>query len=254
MFFHCGWLAPETDWWNVFAPLWDMRVLKGPPRIPYFHMTQMKSKHWCKEHGIDRAEAEFRIDEAFGVIDAIPSLVPLNCEFKAGDLLDIFKQKVNFKSGARQRFEPDFLGFIGYADEVLGYLEANHPEATKVDFVVEAKGKTTNRMMEFFAGMPASYAEMGLQRRAELIGAFIPIVKRDDVPDSLRDHRPPTQVADLLNWYTRRSYEKSLDNKEARRYRKIAARPAPGRFPLSKGNMESLYARVTGRVSEKSEE
>jgi hypothetical protein len=230
-FFHCGFLAPEQDWYNIFIPLWKMRVLKGPPLIPHFHMTDMKSKYWCKDNGIDLGEADFRIDEAFGVITAMPSLYPIACEFNAGHVLDVFQRKMQFKTGAIRRFEPDYLAFIGYVDKVLEVVEENYSEAEKVDFVVEAKGETTKRIMEFYDKLPNNLVTLGHPRRGQLMGAFIP-AKKDSVP---------VHAADLLCWYTRRAYEQSLEARDIKRYSKIATRIG-ARLKLSNEEIETLYA------------
>ncbi len=34
-FLRAGYIAPEKDWYEFFAPAWQERVLDGPPSIPY---------------------------------------------------------------------------------------------------------------------------------------------------------------------------------------------------------------------------
>jgi hypothetical protein len=248
-FFHCGFVAPEFDWYNIFTAMWKKKVLAAAPRIPYFHMNGMRNKQWCEQHGIDRKEAEFRITEAFGVIDAVPRLYPIACEFNAGHVLDIFKQKVKFETGARRRFEPDYLGFIGYVDKVLQYLTAEHPEATRVDFIVEAKEETTNRIREFFERMPADYHATGYSHFGNLIGALIPVTKVDSPRRS--DDCLLTHAADLLSWYTRRAHERALDDRDVKRYSKIATREGE-RLQLSDAEIEKLYEFCVGESDEES--
>src|SRR5579862_4656280 len=43
LFFFGGWLGPEEDWSRFFVPAWQERVLDGPPKIPYLHMTDIRS-------------------------------------------------------------------------------------------------------------------------------------------------------------------------------------------------------------------
>ena len=76
--FQCtGWLAPENDWLRFFGPAWQEHVLDGPPKIPYLHVTEMRSRAWREKHGLTRRDAENRLDEAAGVIASTGSLYPL---------------------------------------------------------------------------------------------------------------------------------------------------------------------------------
>jgi hypothetical protein len=230
-FFYCGFLAPEQDWANIFVPLWDARVLKGPPRITEFHATELKNKYGCQKYGIDLGEADFRIGEAFGVISAIPSLAPVCCELNGGHLRKIFERKVKFSTGAMRPFEPDYLAFYGFVFGVLGRLKHFHPEAEKVDFVVERKNGITNRLQEFHAKMPRVLRELGLPDLADLLGEVIPGGK----------DRFPLHAADLICWYTRRSHENNLEMKDMQRYSVIGKRKGV-RIDLSDDELEKLYS------------
>lgn len=42
-FFYGGFSAPVDEWDGSFLRAWEDRVLAGPPRIPYLHMTDMLS-------------------------------------------------------------------------------------------------------------------------------------------------------------------------------------------------------------------
>jgi hypothetical protein len=210
--------------------MWDACVLKGPPRITEFHVTDLKNKHGCEKNGIDLKEADFRITEAFGAISAIPSLTPIACEFNGGHLRKIFERKVKFSTGAHRRFEPDYIGFCGYVVGVLGRIKHFHPEAQKVDFVVERNGEITKRIQEFYVTIPAALEllDSGL---ANLMGEIIPAGK----------DRTPLHAADLLCWYTRRAHLKSLEPKDLQRYSVIAKRKG-ARITLSDEELECLYS------------
>ena len=39
---YAGWIATEPDWSQFFTTAWQERVLDGPPKIPYMHMTEMR--------------------------------------------------------------------------------------------------------------------------------------------------------------------------------------------------------------------
>ncbi len=230
-FFHCGFLAPEQDWANTFIPLWDARVLQGPPRITKFHVTDLKHKPWCEKNGIDPEGMEFRIDEAFGVISEIPSLTPIACELNGGHLRKVFERKVKFSTGAVRRFEPDYLGFFGFVVGVLGRIKHFHPEAQKVNFLVERNGEITKRIQEFYGTIPANLELLGDSGLANLMGEIIP--KGKDFT--------PLHAADLLCWYTRRAHLKSLEPKDQERYSVISKRKG-ARIALSDDQLECLYS------------
>lgn len=214
-FRHGGFLAPEEDWFNIFAPLWDTRVLKGPPRIEYLHMTEIRSRGWRESHGLTRSEGEFRVDEAFGVIRAIPSLTPLAFRVNAGRVFDVIKKKLHFSStNADRPFLPDYLAFSAYAFTVLEYVALKRPEATKVDFMIERKKGVTSYIQEFFDCMKGSAASLKRGHLVPLIGQLIPVDK----------DRVPVQAADLLCWYSQRAAENNLDARDVRRYASIAGR------------------------------
>ncbi len=229
-FFYCGFLAPEQDWANIFTPLWDACVLKGPPRITEFHVTDLKNKHGCEKNCIDLKEADSRISEAFGMISAIPSLSPIACELNGGHLRKVFERKVKFSTGAHRRFEPDYLGFLGYVVGVLEHVRHFHPEAQKVDFVVERNGEFTKRIQEFYVTILADLVSQGDSGLANLMGEIIPAGK----------DRIPLHAADLLCWYTRRAHLKSL----------IAKRKGV-RINWSDDQLECLYSACIGEPNER---
>jgi len=67
-FCHAGLVAPLKYWDGIFAQQWDKRVLAGAPRIPYLHMTEIRSAPWRKENNTSDEEAERRVSEAVDVI------------------------------------------------------------------------------------------------------------------------------------------------------------------------------------------
>ena len=90
------------------------------------------------------------------MISEIPRLTPIACELNGGHLRRVFERKVKFSTGAHRRFEPDYLGFFGYVVGVLGRIRHFHPEAQRVDFVIERNGEITKRIQEFYVTIPAS--------------------------------------------------------------------------------------------------
>lgn len=212
-FMNCGFLAPEEEW-SLFSEKWDAKVLAGPPRIPYLHMTEIRSSKWREENSLTDCEAQRRVEAAFSLISETPALTPVAAGLDAGHLLDTFTKKVELTSGARRPFAPDYLAFISYAFAVLMFCHHNKPNAEKVNFVVERKGETTNRIQEFYAGLPISLEYIGQSRLIPMLG---------DLLAAGKDH-VPLQAADLLCWHTRRSKEGTLDSDGIRRFAVVANR------------------------------
>jgi hypothetical protein len=214
-FFFGGWVAPEEDWYRYFAPAWQERVLNGPPAIDYFHTVDIKSPKWRTRYGLSDSAAEKRIDEAFSVIRSQGSLVPIMATLDVGHFRDTFKNvKIEFETPggtAAKRPEPDYYCFQRYATCVLMHVYRTHPDAEKVDFIVEVNGQITRHIQHFHEHFPAMLRKHHPELK-HLVGELIPGTK----------NRVPLQAADLLCWYTRR--RNSLDARDQRRYFDMAQR------------------------------
>ena len=235
-FFYGGFLAPEKDWYGPFAEQWNKDVLKGPPRIPWLHMTDIRSKKWREQEKITRAQGEQRVKAAFELISEMPSLTPIGSALNAGQLLDTFITKVQFRKGGKRKFEPDYLAFMAYAYLVLMFCDKARPDAEKVDFVVERNNDITKRIQEFYDDMPDALTKVGLGRLVPLLGELIPAGKE----------RIPLQAADLLCWHTERFREGTLDDKNVRRYKVIATRRG-ARSTISDSAITELWTAVVGK-------
>src|SRR5215813_4014896 len=88
MFLFAGYVGPERDWSEFFVPAWQERVLDGPPKIPYLHMTEIRSNEFRNKFGIARPAADARVDEAVDVIDTMGSFYPIAIQVDG----DHFKQ------------------------------------------------------------------------------------------------------------------------------------------------------------------
>jgi hypothetical protein len=241
-FFLGGWLAPEDDWSRFFAPAWQERVLDGPPRIPYLHMTDIRSSGWRAERGLSRLDADGRIDAAITLIDGTMSLLPIVIDADAGHFRDQMKgTKIVVKSGAAKNFEPDYICFLGYAFHVLNHLEEFHPEAEKVDFVVEVNGEITKHIQEFHSHFPADLQTIGRESLIKLVGELIPAGK----------DRIPLQAADVLCWHIGRARQpETMDADDVRRYQKLTRRQGI-RVTLSEDMIEALRSAVLQRAPNK---
>jgi len=217
VYHYCGWVMPEPDWSQFFAPAWQERVLDGPPKIPYLHMTEMRSKAWRKQWGITEEDADERLDEAAIVIDQMGSLFPLDVSIDADIFRPLYKpHKFQAATGAVRNYEPDFLAFVSYVYAVLSKIHVKNPEAEKVDFLVESNSEITKHMYEFYKNMPNALAHVKASHLIPLLGEFLPAGK----------DRVPLQAADYLCWHTRRAQEGTLkDVRDLRRWNTISARP-----------------------------
>jgi hypothetical protein len=213
-----GWVAPESDWSRFFAPAWQERVLDGPPRIPYLHMTDIRSPQWRDLYGISKRDADDRINTALHLIHTTPSLYPISIRVDAGFLRDRFaKVKVKaLRVNAKVRaFEPDFVCFLFYAWVALKYLKHSHPDAEKLNFIVERNGAITSHIQDFHSTLAENFATFGDASLAKLVGKIIPGSK----------DRVPLQAADVLCWHTARSrHPDTMDLTDRGRYSILARR------------------------------
>lgn len=214
-FYFAGWLAPEEDWSRFLTPAWQERVLDGPPQIPYLHMTEIRRPEWRAQYGLSHLQAEDRVDEAFALIDNMATLYPVCINIDAADWRDKFsKRRVLVPKRKHEPFRPDYMGFIGFAWYLLQYVAKHHPEAEKVDFIVERNGHITKYIQEFHAQLAAMFRFLELPNVAELVGELLPAGKE----------RVPLQAADVLCWHTARAKSKTMDATDARRYQLLAKR------------------------------
>lgn len=216
MYHYAGWIAPEPDWSFYFRPAWQERVLDGPPNIPYLHMTEMRSQLWREKWRITETEVDERLDEAARVIDTMGSLYPLMITIDGSVFTPLYKEhKMIGVSGRQKDFQPDFLAFVAYVYAVLGYVHAKHPNAEKVDFLVENNSEITKEIHQLYKNMPIALNHVRAPELIPLLGEFLPAGK----------DRVPLQAADYLCWHSRRADSNTLDDlRDARRFGTIASR------------------------------
>ena len=116
------------------------------------------------------------------------------------------------------RFEPDYLAFLGFADAVIHYVANEHPDAERVDFVVERKTLVTHHLEEFVDDLSEVLERAGRPRNAAgLIGQPMPGDKT----------RVPLQAADLALWHLQRCHSGQYDRTDERRYIKLFGNERP---------------------------
>lgn len=197
-FWHGGWVGPKPDWFSYFAPAWQERVLDAKPAIPFLHMTDIRDPKWCKEHGVSWLQAQDKLDEAVRITDSMGSFYPITTNMSAGVFLDAHgKKKVmqNVAGNKGARFLVDHFSFNTYVYTVLHYIHDRHPEAEKVDFIVEHKDGVFEKLRQFYETFEDSLKMIGAPELAQYLGEIIPAGK---------DH-VPVQAADMLCWHASRA-------------------------------------------------
>lgn len=215
LYHYAGWVMPETDWYQFFTPAWQQRVLDGPPKIPYLHMTEMRSRAWREKYGITELNMDDRLDEAAIVIDHMGSLYPLKITIDTSVFSPMFKDfKMQSDSGGNKKYQPDFFAFTAYAFAVLLHLHYHYPEAEKIDFLVENNSDITKYIHQLYKSLPAACTHVGRPELVSVMGEFLPAGKE----------RIPVQAADYLCWHSQRKEAGTLDERDMRRWNTIASR------------------------------
>jgi hypothetical protein len=212
-FMRAGFLAPLDDW-TLLTAQWDTRVLAGPPRIPYLHMTEIRSPKFLAAWNLDQVDADRRVDEAFKVISEWPSLTPVGMTVDSAHLYDNYTDKVLLTSGAKKKFVPDYLAFTSYAYAAILFCQQFRPDMERVDFVVERNGELTDHIKDFYVGMATACEANGHPELIQFLGDLIPAGK----------DRVPLQAADVLCWHTQRYEKGTLDAKAIEQFSDIAKR------------------------------
>lgn len=209
LFLFGGYVASVRDWTDWFAPAWEERVLNGPPTLPYFHMAQLHSEGRDK-YSLTEVQAEARIDEAVRVVRSMGSLHLVTANLDGDLFREVFGDTKIIKPGPQPGvypFEPDYLGFLGFATGALEHVAANCADVDKVDFVIEKKSKVTHRIAYFYDNLADALRASGRKALVPLIGDLIPGDKT----------RVPLQAADLALWHLRRHECETLTRVDERR-------------------------------------
>lgn len=209
-FLYGGFVAPIRDWIDWFAPAWEERVLYVEPRIPYLHMVEIRSESWRNRYGLTETQAERRVDEAARVIRSMGSLQLLTTWIDGGHFRSVFKGARIARKGPQAgaySFDPDYVGFLGFAYNAIEYVAEHYPDAEKVDFVVERKKKVSHYVPNYLAMLKEFMEKEGRVDLVNLIGEVTPGEKE----------RVPLQAADMAMWHIRRSRSRESDSQDERR-------------------------------------
>ena len=206
-----GFVGPEHDWKRHFEPAWDERVLDGKVRIPYFHMTDIRSFGWRTANGITGVDAESRTDEAINVIRSMGSIYPLSSGMKISEFKSIFADPLIKLGGGRWEIvkDPDYLCFIAFATLAVRYAHEMLPDCTRVDFLVEHSQKSTENVKGFHHHLVSTFKPIPYASR--LLGGI----------SSGNKTSIPLQAADVLCWYVQRKEANNLKGIDERRFWKL---------------------------------
>lgn len=172
-FFYGGWAGPFDVWENFFAPAWNERVLNGPPRIPYLHMTEIRDWDGQREHGLTPWQADRRVDAAADVLRSTGSLVPVSFELSRADFNSMLRQRFTPRVGQQDTFEPDYLCFQYFAMSQLDMLHQRFgSEVEQVHFWVEENGKISRHMHGFRGRRFGLHGDIDADALREIAEAF----------------------------------------------------------------------------------
>lgn len=210
-----GWVAPSLYWLNSFTPEWERRILRAHPPLETLHMTNLASPEWRQAHGWSDSDANKRVNEAIQVIKNARVLRPVVNRFDGQTFRDVFGKTQVIQQGKQPgtyKFEPDYIGFLGFAVASLELVHARHRDAEKVDFVIERKQYITHHIeKDFYPNIEQALAGAGRESLLSLVGELIPSDKS----------RAPLQAADVLLWHYRRVISGEATDIDERRFKAI---------------------------------
>lgn len=202
-----GYVAAEQEWpWVERA--WQERVLDGPPKLPYFHMNEIRREDWRTQHKISFIEADRRTDEAVRVLYSMGAMSALASFIKRSDLSEVFHSKYKRKKQVPIGLdEPDYFCFLAYTCYVLAELHKRYPDADRVNFILSRKHKVTQRIIANHDDTKKQVAIL-MPELAPLLGGVFP---------APMETKLPLQAADVLLWHLQRYYAKTYDRIDERR-------------------------------------
>jgi hypothetical protein len=208
-----GWVGPQDDWKNYFIPAWKERVLAGPPRIPYLHMSEIWGEDWQDRYKMTGSDAFWRVEEAATVLRTTGSLYPITAGIRVDQFQSILVQPLKRVGRFGELVEqPDYLCYIAYSLLVLQYVNQMFPQATKVNILVERSDATTRRIKGFHRHLH------------HFLGAFPHLLKLRGSLKASGKRSIPLQAADTLCWYEQRGLSGRGTRAERRRAWMIGSR------------------------------
>jgi hypothetical protein len=213
-FHHAGLIGPELDWDQKFVPEWQRFVLNRAPKIPYLHMTEIRSAEWRKKHKLTDTDAHLRVNAAVNILKGMPQIFQICSTVNLDDLQEIGPLYFRKNAASKKRkLEADHLCSLSYFFTVIATVHRLFPHVQRVDFVVENKKDTFSEITRLYGDFVDATTDMCPELH-DLFGELIPGGK----------DRVPLQAADLLCWHTQRAELKTLEGIDAVRYAALAER------------------------------
>jgi hypothetical protein len=194
-FLIAGYIAKETEW-PEFSRRWQDDILDPQPKIPYIHMTEIRSREWRETHGISREQANEKVNKAVGLITNCDYISAYTARLPEGfysEIRERFKEK-GFGLG-KHHTHPDYPCFAAFAMGVVQDMASKHSDITKITFNISRKKYVENYIRDLVRdAIVRHFADFrpGLEN---LVG--------DVVPLSMEDHKP-LQAADVFGWHLQR--------------------------------------------------
>jgi hypothetical protein len=234
LFLTGGCVAPE-DSWQHFARAWQSRVLNGPPKIPYLHMTEIRDGDWQKEQGLSIRDADDRVSEAVRVIRSTGGVSLISSEMSKRDLREGIQDMLKRKGEdiVRGVDQPDYLCFLAFCEFAVAHVYKTSPEVEKVNFVVSRKQKVTYHIGQFHEDLKK---QIDPPLRA-LVGDLFP----GDMTRML-----PLQAADLVCWHCQRFLSGKADSADRMRLDKLGKNGY--RHEYSRSDLEDMGVDLLRRI------
>lgn len=208
-FHHAGLIASENDWSNIFVPAWQTFVLDREPKIPYLHMTDIRSREWREKYGLSPDEAELRVNAAINIIKSVRYLFQICSTVNTAEIRALPSLQFRKDTHSRKkRLKEDHVCFSAYVFTVLDTVARLYPNCEKVDFVIERKTGISEELVELYRDFSDAFAYARRPDLSKLLGDVIPAGKE----------RIPLQGADVLAWHSQRAVLKTLEAIDAQRY------------------------------------
>ena len=232
-----GFVAPTRDWVDYFTPAWEERVLNRAPSIGSFHMTEIRNQRWQLKNGLTQGDAERKIDEAVSIIAASGSLHLVRTAMDGGHFRNVFGDTKLVRTAPQPgtyQFDPDYIGFLGFARGALEYMHTHCVDVERVDFVIERKERVSHYIPGFLDQLRNWLKANSRLDLLSLVGEVIPGDKE----------HVPLQAADLAMWHVRRHEAGELDQADRGRL----AQMFDGRALTLTGMSNEQITEVSGRL------
>jgi hypothetical protein len=238
-FIYGGFSGPADVWDGCFAAAWNERVLPGPPRLPFLHMTDIRDWNWQRRFGLQPWDADRRLDAAADVIRSTGRLVPVVVHVHRSRYEEVIRRPFTPEPNRKKvQLDPDYLCFLWSAFLQLEWLQAEFAdEVERVDFRAERNGAVTPHG-GLHRSLVSALAYIGKQHQIPLVGNFS-CVQKDNIA---------SQAADMLTWHARNYQRGKLDRAG---YRRLWRMIIGGRENKTRvGRLQEISAEAMQQLSE----